>query len=141
MIAVEGAPGADSRAPEPPRRRDSQGEAGRSHEGDSAIESPPEIPEERRTRRQLLVELLSQEERSFDELREIFQIPVRDLEEALRHVARSLHRGPRRLVVVPARCHGCDFVFEGRRDRHLRPPGRCPHCHGRRIGSTRFRVE
>jgi predicted Zn-ribbon and HTH transcriptional regulator len=74
---------------------------------------------------------------------------VRDLSQALRlsekeiighleHVERSL-KAPHRLIVTPAACHKCGFVFTGRH--RISTPGRCPRCRHEGISPPRFRVE
>lgn len=100
---------------------------------------PPGVGETR-TPRQRLVVLLRQEEMPFGELREWLGIPVRALEEALRHVERSVRAGGERLVVTPPRCLACGFVFRDREARHLHAPARCPRCRSERITDPRFRI-
>jgi len=90
------------------------------------------------TRRQLLAELLAQGPWGFDELRRELELTVRDLEDDLRHLERSARRGGSRLLVEPARCTGCGFVFSDRAPRHFHPPGRCPRCKGERSVGPRF---
>ena len=93
-----------------------------------------------RTRRQELTELLAQREASFDELRRDLGVSVRLLEDDLRHVDRSLHRGERRLVVTPPRCEGCGFAFARRHPKRFHTPGRCPRCRSERVLAARLRV-
>jgi predicted Zn-ribbon and HTH transcriptional regulator len=95
----------------------------------------------RRTVRQQLRGLLLREELSFDALRALLGLPVRQLEEELRHVERSARGAGERLVVTPARCLACDFAFRDREARHLHAPGRCPRCRSERIADPAFRIE
>jgi hypothetical protein len=92
------------------------------------------------TRRQRIVELLTDAELSFEELRRDLEIPARSLEDDLGHVERSLRRGPARLRVDPARCLACGFTFEDRAPRRFQAPSRCPRCKSERIAEPRFRV-
>ncbi len=63
----------------------------------------------------------------------------KDVAEHLAHVARSLpHRGER-LVVEPASCNACGFVFADRA--RLTRPGACPRCRSTRIDPPAFRIE
>jgi len=94
-----------------------------------------------RTRRQQLRALLLREELPFHVLRELLGIPVRLLEDELRHVERSARGAGERLVVSPARCLACGFAFDGRGSRHLHAPGRCPRCRSERIADPSFRIE
>jgi predicted Zn-ribbon and HTH transcriptional regulator len=94
-----------------------------------------------RTTRQQLRGLLLRDELSFDTLRELLGLGVRALEDELRHVEKSARGAGERLVVAPARCLGCGFVFRERGARHLHAPGRCPRCRGERIADPCFRIE
>lgn len=103
----------------------------------------PEAPEEAAagvTRRQRVVELLTRGELSFEELRRELEAPARTLEEDLRHVERSLRRGPERLAVEPALCLACGFVFTDRVPRRFHAPSRCPRCRSERIAEPRFHI-
>lgn len=66
-------------------------------------------------------------------------IREKDVAEHLAHLARSLGRRGERLVVEPASCLACGFVFEGRE--RLSRPGSCPACRSTRIDPPVFRVE
>lgn len=94
-----------------------------------------------RTLRQQLRGLLRREELSFAELRDVFGLGVRALEEELRHVERTARSAGERLHVGPARCLGCGFAFRDRDARHLHAPGRCPRCRSERITDPTFRIE
>jgi transcriptional regulator len=56
----------------------------------------------------------------------------------LEHLARSLPHQGLVLVVVPACCLACGFVFEERR--RMGRPSRCPRCKSERIEPPRFSV-
>jgi predicted Zn-ribbon and HTH transcriptional regulator len=92
------------------------------------------------TLRQRIAELLGRGEWGFEELRRELEAPARALEEDLRHVERSLRRGPERLFIEPARCLSCGFVFRQRAARHLHAPSRCPRCRSERIADPRFHI-
>lgn len=89
------------------------------------------------TRRQEIVERLSEDEWEFDELRRDFCLTVKVLEEDLRHIERSVRSGGQRLRVTPAQCEACDFTFNSTA---FHPPGRCPSCRDRRISGPWFRI-
>lgn len=93
-----------------------------------------------RTLRQQLHGLLRREELSFQTLRALLGLPVRRLEEELRHVERSARGAGERLMVTPARCLACEYVFRDREGRHLHAPGRCPRCRSERIADPSFRI-
>lgn len=98
------------------------------------------IREAGQTRRQEIVELLGQGEWTFDALRHELRTSVRQLEDDLRHVERSLHRGGQSLAVTPARCEACGFEFRHREPRHFHRPSRCPRCRSERIEDARLRI-
>lgn len=53
-----------------------------------------------------------------------------DVEEDLRHAIRSARAAGEQVVITPARCKQCGFVFEAEK---LSKPGKCPECRGTRI--------
>jgi predicted Zn-ribbon and HTH transcriptional regulator len=89
------------------------------------------------TRRQEIVERLTESEWEFDELRKDLGLTVKLLEEDLRHIECSVRAGGQRLEMKPARCEACDFVFKSKA---FHPPGRCPSCRDRRIAGPWFRI-
>ena len=80
-------------------------------------------------RRQLL-ELVSAEPRTASSLARELGLDRRDMEDDLRHMIRSARAAGHEVVVEPARCKRCGFVFEEDR---LSKPGRCPACRESRI--------
>jgi len=91
----------------------------------------------KRTRREEIIVLLENGEREFDELRRHFEIPVHVLEEDLRHIDLSVRAAGKRLVINPARCLACGFIFTRSK---FHPPGRCPECRDRRISGPEFSI-
>ena len=63
-------------------------------------------------------------------------ISEKDVYDHLEHVRTTLHRLGRRLVVQPAECVNCGFVFEKRG--RLKKPGKCPLCRGESIHAPLF---
>ena len=61
-----------------------------------------------------------------------------DVEEDLRHAIRSARVAGERVVIAPARCKQCGFVFDGER---LSKPGKCPECRGSRIFEPLISIE
>lgn len=92
------------------------------------------------TVRQRLLRWLSQGEHDFEDLRVAFELSSRDLEDALRHIERSVRAKGMRLRVTAPACRDCGFDFPGRARRHFHPPSHCPRCRGERITPPRFRV-
>ncbi len=93
-----------------------------------------------RTARQRVQELLAREELSFETLREELQVTVKQLEDDLRHVERSLRRGPQRLRVSEPCCIACGFEFRGRAPKRFATPSRCPQCRSERLVPARLRI-
>ena len=92
------------------------------------------------TRRQEIVELLKMGEWGFHDLRRELRLSVKELEEDLRHVARSFRRGRPSFRTVPPRCRECGFEFKGRGAERMAPPSRCPRCRNERVEDPRFSV-
>lgn len=101
---------------------------------------PQDDPASTETSRQRIMDILRREELGFDQLRRELEMPVRALEDDLRHVELSLRKASQRLRIEPARCRDCGFVFRDRASRHLHAPGRCPQCRSERIAEPRFRI-
>jgi predicted Zn-ribbon and HTH transcriptional regulator len=53
------------------------------------------------------------------------------------HVAKSL-QPPQRLMIEPAACHKCGFIFSDRRRFSI--PSRCPRCRHEGIQPPEFRI-
>jgi predicted Zn-ribbon and HTH transcriptional regulator len=71
------------------------------------------------------------------ELARLAQVPMKDVVADLRHLERSLRHGELHLVVHPAACRKCGFVFGA--DKIARP-GKCPECRGTWITDPRVEV-
>ena len=56
----------------------------------------------------------------------------------LEHIRRSLQREQRRLIVSPAVCKKCGFVFKKRR--RLTRPGKCPVCRSETLVEPLFAI-
>jgi predicted Zn-ribbon and HTH transcriptional regulator len=98
------------------------------------------IPEERYdTLRHRIVALLRETPLTARELSGQLRIPERDIYEHLEHTRKSMNKGEYALVVAPARCDRCGFVF-AKRER-LKKPGKCPICHSEALQEPLFSVE
>ncbi|MCB2227433.1 MAG: hypothetical protein KQH53_12205 [Desulfarculaceae bacterium] len=90
----------------------------------------------RLTIRQNMEQMLEQGPWSAQELASALLLTRPEAEEHLTHLQHSLKR---RLVIEPACCLACGYVFEKRN--RLDAPGRCPQCKGQRIDGPWFRVK
>ena len=84
------------------------------------------------------MDVLSREPRSVSSLAREIGLSRADVEDALRHMIRSARAAGHRIVVVPARCRSCGFVFDEDR---LTKPGKCPSCRSSRIFEPQIAVE
>ena len=63
----------------------------------------------------------------------------KDVAVHLEHLERSLKQKGERLVIKPAECLACGFVFRERQ--RFTAPGSCPKCRSSRISAPAFRIE
>jgi hypothetical protein len=89
------------------------------------------------TRRQRLAERLAQGPATVRELAAELGVQIKTVVEDLGHVQRSLR--DRKLVIEPARCLSCGFVFK-RRERFT-APSRCPECRSENTDEPELRIE
>ena len=90
------------------------------------------------TLRKDLVALLSAEPRSVSSLARDLGLRRGDVEADLRHALRSARAAGHAVVVLPARCKTCGFVFD---EEKLTKPGKCPACRGTRLFEPQIRVQ
>ena len=85
-----------------------------------------------------IVQLLAAGPRSVSSLARELGLERRDAEDDLRHAIRSARAAGNRIVVEPARCKQCGFLFG---EDKLSKPGKCPECRGTRIFEAQVRIE
>jgi predicted Zn-ribbon and HTH transcriptional regulator len=85
-----------------------------------------------------LLALLDEQPRSASSIARQLGLKRRDVEEDLAHAIRSARAAGHRVLVAPARCRTCGFVFSEDR---LGKPGKCPACRGTRIYEPQISVE
>ena len=82
-------------------------------------------------------------------LLEISPLSARDLSQALKlreklvydhlvHIEKTVRAKGRKLIILPARCESCGFVFS-ERGRFTRP-GRCPKCKNSHIRAPAYQI-
>ena len=99
----------------------------------------PAVPVETSdTVRHAILLVLEAGPRSAREISAEVSIPEREVYAHLEHVKKTVAKDNRRLVVTPAECRKCGFVFE-KRDR-LKKPGKCPVCRGESIADPLFSI-
>lgn len=92
------------------------------------------MPREK-TIRQQMTDLLKTQSLSARDLSQILSITEKEAVSHLYHVRRSTASGFE-LIVEPAACRHCGFVFETRE--RLSRPGKCPKCRGQHISVPHF---
>ena len=90
------------------------------------------------TFRRDLLKSLSAQARSVSSIARELGLDRREVEEHLRHAIRSARAAGHTVIVEPARCRQCGFVFG---EEKLSKPGRCPECHGTRLFEAQIRIE
>jgi predicted Zn-ribbon and HTH transcriptional regulator len=81
--------------------------------------------------------MLRQDEYTAKDISRILGIREKEVYEHLPHVQRSLGNAVS-LIVEPARCMECDFIFTKRK--RVTTPGRCPVCRSERISEPVFKI-
>jgi predicted Zn-ribbon and HTH transcriptional regulator len=99
---------------------------------------PPIPPTAQETVRHLLVTLLSEQTLSAKEISAQAHIAEKEVYGHLEHIRLSLAASGATLVITPAECRACGFIFS-KRDR-LTPPGKCPVCRDEAILEPLFTV-
>lgn len=100
----------------------------------------PRIPGERsQTIRQAILNVLEEGPATARDLSSRVGISEKEVPHHLDHLQRSLRKVPRRLLVEPAQCMACAYVFEHRT--RLTKPSSCPRCRSQRIAPPSFRLE
>jgi predicted Zn-ribbon and HTH transcriptional regulator len=84
------------------------------------------MPSAGQTKRQEIIDLLSEREMTARELSQTLGIREKEVYEHLPHIARSLSARGKNIVIGPPRCLACGYVFQNRR--RFTRPGRCPQC-------------
>lgn len=93
------------------------------------------------TRRETIAELLEETESplTVTDICLVLDIKNRKLvSEDIEHVARSVRSKGKELVVFPASCGKCAFVFKGRKS--VKKPSRCPKCKSEWIIPQAFQI-
>jgi predicted Zn-ribbon and HTH transcriptional regulator len=95
------------------------------------------IPQERHeTIRQKIMDILEGNSFSARDISGEVGISVKEVFEHLEHIQKSVDRGNYHLVITPAECKKCGFVF--RKRERLKKPGKCPVCRGESIQEPLF---
>ena len=85
-----------------------------------------------------LVRMLSAQPRSASSIARELGLDRRDVEDDLRHAIRSARAAGHTIVIEPARCKQCGFVFGEDR---LAKPSKCPECKGTRLFEAQISIQ
>jgi transcriptional regulator len=91
------------------------------------------------TVRQMIMDILPAGLATAKDLSARVRIPEKEVLPHLEHIRKSLHQSQQRLVMDPACCRACGFIFQKRE--RLRKPGRCPACQYSFIDAPVFRIQ
>ncbi len=91
------------------------------------------------TLRQGIIALLAEEPLTTRDISTRIGIAQHEVEAHLEHIRHSLNRQGFSLVVLPAECRNCGFLFVKRK--RLKRPGRCPVCRHQSISEPVYRVD
>jgi predicted Zn-ribbon and HTH transcriptional regulator len=84
-----------------------------------------------------LIKLLATQPRSVSSIARELGLARADVEDDLRHLIRSARAAGHAVVVEPARCKACGFLFGEER---LSKPGKCPVCRSTRLFEAQVSV-
>ena len=75
--------------------------------------------------RKQLLDVLATGPRTASSLARELGMHRRDVEDDLRHLVRTARAAGRKVIVQPARCKSCGFIFD---EEKLSKPGKCSQC-------------
>lgn len=100
----------------------------------------PFIPRtETTTVRQAIMALLERHPLSAREISAAVRIPEREVIDHLEHIRTAARQEGPHLLMTPAACKKCGFVF--RKRERLNRPGKCPVCRGEQIAEPLYSME
>ena len=88
------------------------------------------------TRRQEIIEILSKEEKTAQDLANLFKVELFEILVDLKHIKYSIK--PKKLSTKPAQCKKCGFIFKERSK--IKKPSRCPSCKSEWIMAPLFKI-
>jgi predicted Zn-ribbon and HTH transcriptional regulator len=100
---------------------------------------PSILPERQETVRQKIITLLEGQTLSAKEISPSAHASEKEVYEHLEHIQKTTNKKELRLVITPAECRKCGFVF--RKRERLKKPGKCPACHGELIKEPLFSIK
>ena len=100
----------------------------------------PKPPKERsQTLRQAIVKHLEEGPYTTRDLSQLIGIREKEVVPHLEHIQKSLRASGRKLIVQPAQCLKCSYIFKNRK--RLSKPSACPQCRNQQIDPPVFSLE
>ncbi|MEN8264881.1 MAG: transcriptional regulator [Nitrospirota bacterium] len=100
----------------------------------------PFIPAGRQeTVRQNIVSVLTGQVLSVKDISKDVSISEKQIYEHLQHIHKTVSKGGKKLIIIPAECRKCGFSFN-KRERYKKP-GKCPVCRRESITEPFFTIE
>ena len=97
------------------------------------------VPVERmETIRQSIISELGGQTLSAKEISAKVSIPEKQVYEHLEHIQKTINKKEYKLIITPAECRKCSFVFKKRE--RLKKPGKCPVCRNESIKEPVFSI-
>jgi predicted Zn-ribbon and HTH transcriptional regulator len=91
------------------------------------------------TIRKDMILLLGNKEMDAREISSAVGVGEKEVYTHLNHISRSVKHQGKKLIIKPAECLGCGYVFE-KRKRFTRP-SRCPICKSEHMQSPMYRID
>ena len=92
-----------------------------------------------KTIRKEMILLLEHKEMDAREISSAVGVREKEVYTHLNHISRSIKHQGKKLIIKPAECLGCGYVFE-KRKRFTRP-SRCPICKSEHIRNPMYRID
>ena len=92
-----------------------------------------------KTIRKEIISILSEHECSLRQISQILRIKEKDVLHHLEHIKKTVSARKNKLIILPATCLECDYIFKDRKKLHK--PGRCPRCKKERITEPRYYIK
>ncbi len=100
----------------------------------------PAVPVERHdTVRHEIAALLEGSALTAKEISASVRLPEREVYDHLEHLRKTMSKRDYQLIVTPAECAKCGFIF--RKREKLKKPGRCPVCRNEQIREPLFSIK
>jgi len=92
-----------------------------------------------KTIRKEMILLLAHEEMDAREISSVVGVGEKEVYTHLSHISRSVKHQRKKLIIKPAECLECGFVFEKRT--RFTSPGRCPICKSEHMQNPMYRID